>query len=64
MFVVSFLQAARVLIPLASGVYFWWVELGLVPLVGRAISEVVFRGSFGLNTTLGSLSGFNVFFLV
>ena len=34
----------------------WWVELGLVPLVDRAMSRGVFRGSCGLRKTLGSLS--------
>ena len=35
----------------------WWVELGLVPLVSRAISGRVFRDSCGLRKSLGSLSG-------
>ena len=34
-----------------------WVELGLVPLVGKAVSRDVFRDSCGLRTTLGNLSG-------
>ena len=34
----------------------WRLELGLVPLVGRAVSGGVFRGSCGLRKTLGSLS--------
>ena len=34
----------------------WWVELGLVPLVGRAMSRCMSRDDFGLRTTLGSLS--------
>ena len=34
----------------------WWVELGLVPLVGRAVSGGVFRGGCELSMTLGSLS--------
>ena len=33
-----------------TGAYSWWVELGLVPLVGRATSRGVFRGSCGLMT--------------
>jgi len=36
---------------------YWWVELGLVPLVGRAISEGVFiSGSCLFRTTLSRLS--------
>ena len=34
----------------------WWVELGLVPLVGRAMSRGAFRGDFVLRKTLGRLS--------
>ena len=34
----------------------WWVELGLVPLVDRAMSRSVFWGGCELSTTLGSLS--------
>ena len=34
----------------------WWVELGLLPLVGRAISRGVFRGGYGLRKALSSLS--------
>ena len=34
----------------------WWVGLGLVPLVGRAMLRGVFRGSYALRMTLGSLS--------
>ena len=34
----------------------WWVELGLVPLMGRAMSRGVFRVGCGLRGTLGSLS--------
>ena len=34
----------------------WWVELGLVPLVGRAISRGVFRVGSRLRKTLGRLS--------
>ena len=34
----------------------WCVELGLVPLVGRAMSRDVFSGGCGLRKTLGSLS--------
>ena len=34
----------------------WWVELGLVPLVSRAMSRGMFRGGCELRTTLGSLS--------
>ena len=33
-----------------------WVELGLVPLVGRAMSRGAFRGGSGLRKILGSLS--------
>ena len=33
----------------------WWVQLGLVPLVGRAVSQGMFRGSCWLRITLGSL---------
>ena len=35
---------------------FWWVELDLVPLMGRAISSGVFWGVCELSMTLGSLS--------
>lgn len=34
----------------------WKVELDLVPLVSRAMSRDVFRGSYVLRRTLGSLS--------
>lgn len=34
----------------------WWVVLGLVSLVGMAISQGVFRCHYGLRMTLGSLS--------
>lgn len=34
----------------------WWAELGLVPLVGRAMSSCVFRGGSELSMALGSLS--------
>ena len=34
----------------------WWVQLGLVPVVGRAMSSGVFRGGCELCTALGSLS--------
>ena len=34
----------------------WWVELGLVPLVGRVVSRGVFIGGCLLRTTLSSLS--------
>ena len=34
----------------------WWLELCLFPLVVRAMSRGVFRGIFGLRTTLGSFS--------
>ena len=34
----------------------WWVELSLVPLMGRAVSGGVFWGVCELSTTLGSLS--------
>ena len=42
----------------------WWVELGLVPLVARALSRSVFRGGCQLHTTLGSLPGFKFFFFL
>ena len=35
---------------------FWWVELDLVPLMGRAMSGGVFCGVCELSMTLGSLS--------
>ena len=35
---------------------YWWLELGLVPLFGRAISTGVFRGGCGLRESLNSLS--------
>ena len=35
---------------------FWWVELGIVPLMGRATSSDVFCGVCELIMTLGSLS--------
>ena len=41
---------------MAGGTAHWWVELGLVPLVGRAMSRGMFRGSLELRKTLGSLS--------
>ena len=34
----------------------WWVMLGLIPLVGRAMSRGVFRGGCEFSMTLGSLS--------
>ena len=34
----------------------WWVELGLVLLVGRAVSKGVSVGSCGLGMTLGIVS--------
>ena len=34
----------------------WWVELGLGPLVGKAMSRGMSRGSCGLRKSLGSLS--------
>ena len=34
----------------------WWVEVSLVPLVGRAVSRGVFRCGCGFRTTLSSLS--------
>ena len=34
----------------------WWVELDLLPLVGRAMSQSMFAGSCWFRTTLGSLS--------
>ena len=34
----------------------WWLELGLVPLVGRAVSRGVFLGVCELSTTLSRLS--------
>ena len=34
----------------------WWVELGLGPLVGRAVSMDVSRGGYGLRKPLGSLT--------
>ena len=34
----------------------WWVELGLVPLVGRAMSRCVFGGVCQFSMTLGNLS--------
>ena len=36
----------------------WWVELGLGPLVGKALSGGVSRGGCGLRKTLGSLSAY------
>ena len=33
-----------------------WVELGLVPLMGRAVSRSVFQGCCELSMTLGNLS--------
>ena len=35
---------------------FWWVELSLFPLMGRAMSGGVFWGVCELSMTLGSLS--------
>ena len=35
---------------------YWWVELGLVPLVGRAVSRGVFIGGCELSMALGTLS--------
>ena len=35
---------------------FWWVGLGIVPLVGRAMSSGVFWGVCEFSMTLGSLS--------
>ena len=34
----------------------WWVELGLIPLVGRAVSRGVLRAGSGFRMTLGNLS--------
>ena len=34
----------------------WWVELGLVPLVGRAMSRGVFIGGCELSVALSTLS--------
>ena len=34
----------------------WWVELGLGPLVGRAMSNGMPRGGYGLRKSSGSLS--------
>lgn len=34
----------------------WWVELGLVHLVGKAVSRDIIRGGCMLRTPLGSLS--------
>ena len=34
----------------------WWVQLGLVPLVGRTVSRGMFIGSCGFRLTLYSLS--------
>ena len=34
----------------------WWVELGLVLLLGRTMSRSVLRGCFELSTALGTLS--------
>ena len=34
----------------------WWVDLGLGPLVGRAVSRGMSRGGDGLKKSLGSLS--------
>ena len=34
----------------------WWVELGLILLVGRAVSRGVFIGGCELSMTLGTLS--------
>ena len=33
----------------------WWMKLGFVPLVGKAVSSSVFRGGRGLKMTLGNL---------
>ena len=33
----------------------WWVELGLVPLMGRARPRVMFKVSCGFRRTLSSL---------
>ena len=35
---------------------YWWVELGFVPLVGRAMSRGVFVGGYCVRRTLDSLS--------
>ena len=35
---------------------YWWVKLGLVPLVFRVMPRGMFRGGYGLRMTLGSLS--------
>ena len=35
---------------------YWWVELGLGPLVGRVMSRPVSRGGCGLRKSSGSLS--------
>ena len=34
----------------------WWVELVLLPLMGRAVSGVVFWGVCEVSTALGGLS--------
>ena len=34
----------------------WWVDLGLDPLVSRAVSREVSRGSCGVRKSLGCLS--------
>ena len=49
---------------LVGGTVFWWAELDLVPLLGRATSSVVFWGVCGLNMTLDSLSLVFSFFLI
>lgn len=36
---------------------YWWIDLGLGPLVGSAMSKGVSRGSCGLRKSLGCLSG-------
>ena len=38
-----------------TGVCHWWVELSLVPLVGRAMSRGVFRDDYRLRKTSSSL---------
>ena len=35
----------------------WWVELGLVHLVGRAMSRGVFRGGCGLRSSYQEANG-------
>ena len=39
-----------------TGASYWWVKLGLVPLVGRAMLRGAFIGAFELSVALGTLS--------